>query len=429
MSKYALIPLACAFVAACVSQPNLQKTETPACKGTVLEASASVCGTKNEYDLAAIIWPAYQAEPRWSELGIFDHGTGEWQNVYEAVSKKEGHVQPKEPLWGYGRDDDPVEMSRQIDAALAAGINVFIYDWYWYQGRPFLENAVNEGFLKAPNNERMRFFIMWANHHVTYLWNNKKADKKAEPPLYSAFVSYDEFKKIANRVVNQYFKKPNYYKIDGKPVFSIFRVPVFVEGVGGAQKAKELLEYLDELCKKEGFKGVHVMVISKFPDKLPGGLPNGEPQNEASIAKYLGIDSWTNYNWTQIQKLDKRDYDYSEWADIAIGKFDSQAKLAGIPYFANASLGWDNNARYPMEKYTYITTNATPEAYKNALKKVLDWADKNNPGLPKLIPLNAWNEWTEGAYLMPDKQYGYGYLNATAQALAEHKAEKSSENK
>ena len=32
----------------------------------------------SEYDIAAYVWPAYQPEPRWAELGIFAAGKGEW---------------------------------------------------------------------------------------------------------------------------------------------------------------------------------------------------------------------------------------------------------------------------------------------------------------------------------------------------------------
>ena len=67
---------------------------------------AGFCGA-SEYDLAAYVWPAYQPEPRWKELGIFEHGCGEWQNVYEATPKKPGHRQPKVPLWGYENEADP----------------------------------------------------------------------------------------------------------------------------------------------------------------------------------------------------------------------------------------------------------------------------------------------------------------------------------
>ena len=54
-------------------------------------------------------------------------------------------------------------VARKIDVAVAHGVNVFIYDWYWYGHRPFLESALDEGFLGAPNNGRMRFFPTWAD--------------------------------------------------------------------------------------------------------------------------------------------------------------------------------------------------------------------------------------------------------------------------
>lgn len=34
------------------------------------------------------------------------------------------------------------------------------------------------------------------------------------------------------------------------------------------------------------------------------------------------------------------------------------------------------------------------------------------PDQPKIMTINAWNEWTEGSYLEPDTVQGLGYLAA-----------------
>ena len=68
---------------------------------TAIFGAEHAVGVSGSYDVAAFVWPAYQPEPRWAELGIFKAGKGEWQNVWEAVPKWEGHRQPLKPLWGY----------------------------------------------------------------------------------------------------------------------------------------------------------------------------------------------------------------------------------------------------------------------------------------------------------------------------------------
>lgn len=57
--------------------------------------------------------------------------------------------------------------------------------------------------------------------------------------------------------------------------------------------------------------------------------------------------------------------------------------------------------------------NSTPAEFEKALRDVKDWCDRNTPaGYPRLISINAWNEWIEGSYLEPDEKYGMGYLEA-----------------
>lgn len=68
----------------------------------------------------------------------------------------------------------------------------------------------------------MKFFLMWANHDVDNLWNNKIGKDKKSEIHWSADASYDEFTKVLVPRFIKYFPKPNYYKIDNKPVLSIF---------------------------------------------------------------------------------------------------------------------------------------------------------------------------------------------------------------
>ena len=110
-------------------------------------AVLAFCASAREYDLAAYVWPAYHPEPRWAELGLFKDGKGEWQNLYESVKRTPDDYQGVKPLWGYEDESDPVAVARKIDAATAAGVNVFIYDWYWYGGRPFLEDEIGRAHV------------------------------------------------------------------------------------------------------------------------------------------------------------------------------------------------------------------------------------------------------------------------------------------
>ncbi len=366
-------------------------------------------------DVAAIVWPAYQPEPRWKELGIFEHGNGEWQNVYEATPKFKGHNEPRVPYWGYENEADPKVVARKIDAALAAGVNIFIYDWYWYQGRPFLENALNEGFLKAPNNERMKFYIMYANHDVDNLWNNKIAKKEMDKPHYNADVTPEEFKKLAHRWVNMYFKKPNYYKIDGKPVFWLYLPNGLIRAMG-AKKTKECLEYLDKITKEAGFKGIHLQFhcgTAGWPPIVP--IEGNKNPTPAEYFKYFNVDSCAAYNWMDINFVKGKDVDYDEWGTKCMNDAEMVQNMYQTPYCANVTVAWDNNSRFPSHIRNNVSLNANPKSFEKYLRQAKEWAIKNpTKDGAKLVIINAWNEWTEGGYIEPDTQHGYGYLNACA---------------
>ena len=130
---------------------------------------------ERKYDVAAYIWPAYSGNEERTRI-FWPEGIGEWETVKKAQSKFIGHTWPRKPVLGYQNEADPTVMEEQIELAAENGVNVFAYDWYWYDGRPFLENCLREGYLGAKNNHKVKFFLMWANHSVGFTWDIRNSD-------------------------------------------------------------------------------------------------------------------------------------------------------------------------------------------------------------------------------------------------------------
>ena len=179
-----------------------------------------------KYDIAAYIWPSYTGDEPRSRI-FWPEGYGEWQTVKASMAKYPGHEWPRKPLWGYVNEADPYVMGMQIDCAADHGVNVFIYDWYWYDGRPFLEQCLDNGFLKAKNNSRMKFYLMWANHDAGMLWD-KRNSGNGSTVVWRGAASEKDFDIICDRWIDMYFTRDNYYKINGEPLVMIYDIANFI---------------------------------------------------------------------------------------------------------------------------------------------------------------------------------------------------------
>lgn len=357
-----------------------------------------------KYDIAAYIWPAYTGDEPRTRI-FWQEGYGEWQTVKNSLPKENGYFWNRKPLWGYVNEADPYVMSMQIDAAVDHGVNVFIYDWYWYDDRPFLENCLNDGFLKAPNCDKMKFYIMWANHDAKYVWDIRNSDDVNET-IWKGSVDRAQFEIIGKRWIERYFTKENYYKIDNKPVVSIYDMKNFINGLGGIEESAEAMEWLRNEAKKAGLDGVHFQFVrwSGNAQNITG-VDGKTITTTPELIEKMGFDSLTHYQFVHFVDVNR---DYCEIISDVKKEWEVIEKEYDIPYFPHVSVGWDNNPRFKGFR-NRIVKNNTPKNFEKALVEAKRFADENNVSL---ITVNSWNEWTETSYLEPDDLYGYGYLEA-----------------
>ena len=347
-------------------------------------------GSTDGYQVAVYYFPNWHRKP-----GDKTDDFGEWGRLKAAKPCFDGHVQPKVPLWGYKDEADPKVMAQKIDAAADHGIDAFIFDWYYSEDGTFLERALNEGYLKAKNNDRVKFSLMWANH----IGKN------------GGEVTRETFDKVVDHVIKDYFKHPSYWKIDGKPYFSIYQIHTFINGLGGIEKAREALDYFSAEARAAGLKGVHFNVVD-FQIK--------NQKDAGDLMKKLDIDSVTSYVWIHIVLLkDFPQTDFGYVRDEYLAYWDRIEDSYKVPFYPNVTMGWDSTPRigsgqshdgrgYPN---TAIMSGNTPERFKEAMLMVREHLAKR-PAEDRILTINAWNEWTEGSYLEPDTVNKMGYLEA-----------------
>ena len=379
-------------------------------------------GNKKNYEVAVYYFPNYHPD----SINALWHGKDwtEWEVVKSAKPRFAGHEQPKVPSWGYFDEADPKWTAKEIDLAADNGIDCFIYDWYWYSNTgKYLHDGLEKGFLKAPNRNRLKFALMWANHD----WLNIQPATfdNGRVALTQGEVSMQLWDTISTYIVEKYFKQPNYWKIDGKPYFSIYEIVTFINGVGGIENAKKAIQLLDDKTKKAGFPGVHLNVMSwMVNDDLVKTItgPN-PPKSPAEMMKSISTESVSTYAYIHHFDYLKAGFPtapYKKALDDNKKYWKEFTKnYPDVLYTPNVSMGWDASPRciqsdkFELRDYpwTPVVIGNTPEVFKNALLDAKNFLDAYNPK-HKIVVLNSWNEWTEGSYLLPEKKYGDAYLKA-----------------
>lgn len=328
-------------------------------------------------------------------------GTTEWSNVNQAVPQFVGHYQPRRPgeLGYYDLRIDEV-MHRQVNLAKNYGIGAFCFYYYWFNGERLLEYPLNR-FL-ANRELDMPFFYCWANENWTKRFSGTNADI-----LMSIEPTVENYRQFIESVILD-FSDSRYFRIEGKPVISVYRPSMVPD-------TEEVLSYWRGRVESQLGCGLYIIAIQ-------------ERDTSASwVAK--GYDAESEFQPKQVEHYCKnitKDvsplrmdfggnvYDYRDLVDNR--RYLSRDGLNKKVYPAVMPM-WDNTAR--RNHRGTIFYGSTPELYYKWLGDVIRRISAQENSKARLVFINAWNEWGEGAYLEPDWFFGYAYLEATWQALHE----------
>ena len=349
-------------------------------------------------------------------------GFTEWVNVKKATKLFKWHYQPQIPLNGdyYELNNNHHEtMEKQIEIAKKYGIYGFCFYHYWFEnGKKLLEIPV-EKFLED-KSLNIPFCLSWANEPWTRAWDGGNK----EIIMHQEYGDQEEWEQHFYYLL-PFFKDERYIKMNGKPLFVIYRVELI-------ERINEMLGLWTDLARKEGLEGLEFVsqgaIYATTKDKTdliehyilyePGYTQGSFSVRRTNLAKGFVNNPLLFIN-IQAQKMKLKIAEFlhveSAWWNTTILNYDlvwndilnRTYTLPGI--IPGAFPAWDNSARRG-KKGARIIKGATPKKFRAYFEQL---AQKTiNETAQDFIFITAWNEWAEGAHLEPDEKYKYGYLEA-----------------
>ena len=208
-----------------------------------------------------------------------------------------------------------------------------------------------------------------------------------------------------------FFKDERYIKIDGKPVYVIY-LPQDIKC------RREMFQLWNELAKENGFNGIYLIAMNTgwgYDNRktLYDAYMNFEPihtiTTDASVRNNIQQLKGKYVDKMDISKKSIKNWLFTKnaYSFRFVAKQIEKVKQENKKVFLGTFAGWDNTSR--KDEDGFVVTGSTPEKFKKHLEKMLVFSEKMGN---EYLFLNAWNEWSEGAYIEPDEKYGYAYLKA-----------------
>jgi len=343
---------------------------------------------------------------RWGE------GFTDWICIKKTAAWFMDHRQPRIPYKNNYYDLSKFDVQEwQSELALKYGISGFCYYHYWFNGKLLYEKPME--MMRINPIIEIPFCINWVNESFTGFQNGGKQ----EIIITQEEDSEEEWEKHFKYLL-PFFKDRRYIRVDNKPVFLIYNYPSIKNG-----DAK--IQYFQKLAKENNLAGLHIVSTlhghspqytnSPFIDASARLEPMYTLKHRLSL--YLRVKFFLKRKiiggfyakafGVLMPKLRNIDYDEINHRISKELHFKSEK-----PIYNGAFVGWDNTPRCGID--ALIVDGDMPGSFGFYLGKALDTAIKNNS---EFVFLNAWNGWADGAYLEPDIDNRYDYLEAVKQQL------------
>jgi lipopolysaccharide biosynthesis protein len=325
-------------------------------------------------------------------------GFTEWTNVGKAKPLFKGHYQPNVPAdLGYYDLRVPETRKAQADLAREHGIEGFCYWHYWFgNGKRLIERPFNE--VVASGEPDFPFCLAWANESWKGFAYGVKNRNLLIEQLYPGVDDY-----IAHFYeVLPALKDKRYIKVDGKPLFVIYK-PL------GDPEIILFINTWRRLAVENGLEGIyfvgHIVDSKISPEEV---MKTGvDAINTVRLDNYqLNYRSSAQRLYKYLNKIFRgvpQAYSYKKVSKyFSVPEIDKQEHI-----FPSIIPGWDHSPR--SSKEALVLTNSTPELFAEHVEEVLSVV-KEKKFENRIVFIKSWNEWAEGNYMEPDLRFGKKYL-------------------
>jgi lipopolysaccharide biosynthesis protein len=322
-------------------------------------------------------------------------GFTEWTNVSKAVPQFKGHYQPHLPgeLGFYDLRLIQVQR-RQAELARQYGIYGFCYYYYWFSGRRLLERPLVQ--MLEDSSLDFPFCICWANENWTRRWDGQGNE---------ILLGQDHSQQSDIQFIEHaayLFRDSRYIKINGRPLLIVYRVDLL-------RDATSTVERWRERCRELDVGEPYLVAAQTF------GITDPRPYGFDAAVEFpphnTPADDFTDTVTLLNPDFRGRIFSYRSVVDKALASRRNEP----YPVFRCVFPGWDNEPRKVGKGH--IFTGSTPRLYSEWIAEVGRETSARPDPEERIIFVNAWNEWAEGAHLEPDRRFGYAYLRATAETL------------